>query len=437
MRMKRSRIGILATLAVILATGVGAIVAMNRTRPLNKTDAIPLAEVKRGEMNLEVHANGELNASHALTLVAPTVGGDALQITQLLSTGQQVRKGDVVIEFDPSEQHYKLDQSHSELLQAEQEITKANADAKVLAAEDKVALLKARYNVRRAELDVEKNELVSKIDGDKNQLALQQARRVLAELEKDIESHHASGQASIFLANEKYNKAKLAMDQAQQNLDHMQVTAPMDGLISIQKNMNASGGFFFTGMSLPDYRAGDQVQAGSAIVQVLDPAGMNLISKVPEQEHDNVKPGQPVNVTFDALPDSVFRGTVKSVSGMSMQSLFNPDASHGFDVAIQLASTDARLRPGLTAQLVFEGAHKSDVLYVPRQALFMKDGKRIVYLKKGSSYQQREVKIQSESESRAAIEGIEPGSQVALLDPTVPHKQMGTGSAIGSTQGVP
>ena len=69
------------------------------------------------------------------------------------------------------------------------------------------------------------------------------------------------------------------MDQAQQNLDHMQVTAPMDGLISIQKNMNASGGFFFTGMSLPDYRAGDQVQAGSAIVQVIDPKEIEMSAK--------------------------------------------------------------------------------------------------------------------------------------------------------------
>ena len=65
-----------------------------------------------------------------------------------------MKKGDIVIEFDPSEQHYKLEQNRSELLQAEQEITKAKADAAVLAAQDKVALLKARYNVRRAELDV-------------------------------------------------------------------------------------------------------------------------------------------------------------------------------------------------------------------------------------------------------------------------------------------
>jgi HlyD family secretion protein len=134
-------------------------------------------------------------------------------------------------------------------------------------------LLKDRYNVRRAELDVQKNELVSKIDADKNELALQQAKRVLAEQEKDIESHKASGQAATYLAQEKYNKAKLGMDQAQQNLDKMRVTAPMDGLVSIQKNMNASGGFFFTGMSLPDYHEGDQVQPAARLRRSSIPRG--------------------------------------------------------------------------------------------------------------------------------------------------------------------
>ena len=155
----------------------------------------------------------------------------------------------------------RQEQSRSELLQAEQEIIKAKADAAVLAAQDKVALLKARYDVRQAELDVQKKEIESAIDASKHEAALTQAKRLQAELQKDVESHNASGQASIYLAQEKYNKAKLEMDQAQQNIDKMSVVAPMDGLISIQKNMDASGGFFFTGMSLPDYRAGDQAQA--------------------------------------------------------------------------------------------------------------------------------------------------------------------------------
>lgn len=415
---------ILVLLAIALAT-VGGVIAMNRKRPIAGADSIPMAEVARGDLSIDVHATGELNATQTMMLAAPAVGGDALQITHLAQTGDVVKKGEVVIEFDPSEQHYKLEQSHSELLQAEQEISKAKADAEVLAAQDKVALLKAKYDVRRAELDVSKDELLSKIDAQKNVLALQGAKRALEELEKDIESHHASGQAAVYLAQEKYNKAKLAMDQAQQNLDHMRVTSPMDGLASIQKNMNASGGFYFTGMSVPDYRAGDQVQPGSSIVQVLNPASMNLTARIPEDQHANVKQGEAVTVRFDALPDREFKGTVKSVGGMTIASVFGGPSMHGADVTIDLAGTDPRLRPGLTADVLIRGEVQRSVLSAPRQALFMKDGKRVVFVNKGGSYQQQAVTVKGESESRVIIEGLPEGTPVALLDPTIPQKEAG------------
>jgi multidrug efflux pump subunit AcrA (membrane-fusion protein) len=422
-------------LAVVaaLALVVAAVIAMGRSHAPTGADAIPVAEVKQGDLNIEVHATGELSASHSVMLAAPTIGGDGLQITKLVQTGYPVKKGDVVIEFDPSEQRYKLEQSHSELLQAQQEITKAKDDAQVKAAEDKVALLKARYDVRRAELEVGRNELLSKIDGEKNELALQEAKRALAELEKDIESHHDSGQASIYLAQEKSNKAKLAMDQAQQNLDRMRVLATMDGLVSIQRNMNAAGGIFFGGMSLPDYRPGDQVQPGNGIAEVLDPAEMNLTVHVPETERNNVNVGEPVSVQFNALPGKVFQGAVKSVGGMSMQGFFNPDASHGFDATIQLAETDARLRPGLTANVTFKGQVRKSVLFIPRQALFMKDGKRVVYVREGSSFKQREVKVGGESESRAMVADLPSGTEVALLDPTVPRKSTHSAASSGMT----
>ncbi|MGA2650214.1 MAG: HlyD family efflux transporter periplasmic adaptor subunit [Terracidiphilus sp.] len=435
--IKRHRILVWVVVGVVLAAGIGAVVASSRV-PLNtKNDKIPLAEVKRGEIDLKAHATGELRASHSVMLSAPAVGGGELQLIHLIHTGQFVKKGDVVFEFDPSEQLYKLEQNRSELQQAEQEITKAKADAAVLTAVDKVTLLKDRYSVRRAELDVQKNELVSKIDADKNELAMGQAKRVLEEEEKDIESHKASGQAATYLAQEKYNKAKLGMDQAQQNLDKMRVTAPMDGLVSIQKNMNASGGFFFTGMSLPDYHEGDQVQPGSSVAQVVDPQGLDLTSKIDEQDRDNVQVGQPVEVAFDAVPGQVFHGTVKSVGGMSMRQFFSSNANGNFEVGIQLANEDPRLRSGFTAEVIFLGASKRNVLYLPRQAVFLKDGKRIVYLKKGNGYEQKEVKIQSENESRAAVDGLEEGSRVALVDPTAPRKTTGASSATGSLGGTP
>jgi HlyD family secretion protein len=435
--MKKSRLGIWALLGVLLVAGVGAVIAMNRTRPVSNSDAIPLAMVKYGDVNIAVHARGELSANQSTMLAAPTVGGDSLQITRLPQTGDRVKKGDLIIEFDPSEQHYKLEQNRSELLQAEQEITKAKADALVLAAEDKVALLKARYNVRRDELDIEKNEILSKIDGQKNDLALQQAQRVLTELEKDIESHRASGQASIFLAQEKSNKAKLAMDQAQQNLDHMRVIAPMDGLVSIQKNMDAAGGFSFTGMAVPDFRAGDQVRPGNSIVQILDPRGMNLTAHVQEDQHDNVKVGEPVDVNFDALPGRTLRGTVKTVAGMSMRSFFNAEGAHSFEGTIQLSESDPGMRPGLTADVIFNGPHQAGVLSIPRQALFIKDGKRVVYVRNGTSYQQVEVKIKGESETRVIVDGLPEKTEVALLDPTVPRKSGSSSSASPATMGAP
>ena len=162
---------------MVILVGAIAVVAAVRRSSLPATDGeIPVGQVKRGDMELKVVATGELRATHTITLTAPPVGGGALQITRLSHTGVAVKKGDIVIEFDPSEQRYKLEQNRSELLQAEQEITKAKADAAVLAAQDKVALLKDRFDVRRAELDVQKNELVSAIDGKKNQLALEQAQ---------------------------------------------------------------------------------------------------------------------------------------------------------------------------------------------------------------------------------------------------------------------
>ena len=401
-RPKRSRILIWSGIGVLLAGGIGAVVASSRVPAAATASDVPLTEVKRGDIDLRVHAGGELRASHSIMLSAPSVGGAALQLTRLVRTGQAVKKGDVVFEFDPSEQHYKLEQNRSELLQAEQEITKAKADAAVLAAVDKVTLLKDRYSVRRAELDVQKDELLSKIDADKNELALTQAKRVLAEEEKDIESHKASGQAATYLAQEKDNKAKLGMDQAQQSLDKMRVIAPMDGLVSIQKNMDALGGFMISGMSIPDFHEGDQVQPGRSVAEVVDPNGLDLTAKIGEQDRANVQVGQPVEVHFDALPDEVFHGTVKSVGGMSVRGIFSNSTNGTFDVSVQLATQDVKFRSGLTAQIVFLGANKQKVLYLPRLAVFVKDGKRIVYVKKGNGYEQREVTIQSQNESRCS-----------------------------------
>lgn len=430
--MRRRRTIAWAVAAVVLCAAVGVVAAVRRAAPSAAADDVPTGVIKRGDLDMKVYATGELRASHSEMLTAPPIGGGALQLTHLLHTGTAVKKGDLVMEFDPSEQHYKVEQNRSELMQAEQEITKARADAAVVAAQDKVALLKARFDVRRAELDVQKNELVSTIDAKKNELALDQAKRVLAELDQDVKSRSASGKATIQLAEEKRNKAKLQMEQAQSNIAKMRVTAPMDGLVSLEKNEGAAGGFFFSGMQLPEYREGDQVEPGRTVGQIIDPKDMDLIAKVGELERNSIKVGQTVEVRLDAWPDRAFQGTVKTVGGANTRRFWDDDASSKFEVSIKLSATDPQLRPGLTAHLVINGDPRKDVLYAPRQAVFLKESKRVIYVRSGNSFQPQEVKIQAESESRAAIEGLSAGTEIALIDPTAPRKAASSGNSAPS-----
>lgn len=432
--MKRSRLIIFELVAALLIAGIGLTAAVFRSNVSTAEDDIPFAHVKLGELDLKVYTTGELKANHSVTLSAPPIGGGSLQITNLLHTGTRVKKGDVVIEFDPSEQIYKLEQSRSELEQAEQDIIKAKNDAAVQAAQDQVALLKARFDVRRSELEVQKNELVSSIDAQKNKLALDQGTRALAQLEQDIQSHGITGTTGIDLAREKWNKAKLSMEQAQQNIQRMHVVSPIEGLVAIQKNV---GDFAFSGMSIPDYHEGDQAQPGSAIAQVVDSHDMEISAKVSETERANVTVGQAAEIEFDAIAGKVFHGVLKSAAGMVQRNFFWEGQGSKYDITIQLDDSDATLRPGMTAQVVILGEKKSKILYVPRQALFQKEGTQTVFLKNGASFKQLPVKVTAENESRAAIEGLKEEDAVALVDPTAPSKSPPSGATATLGGGTP
>jgi HlyD family secretion protein len=420
--MRKKRVLTVTIGASLVCVAIAGFAMVHWAAPKTAALDVPIGRVKRGDLAMRVYVTGELRASQSQMLTAPPIGGGALQITHLLHTGTTVKKGELVIEFDPAEQRYNLEQQRSELMQAEQEITKARADAAVAAAQDKVALLKARFDVRSAELDVQKNELVSPIDAQKNNLALEGAKRVLAELEQDVKSRSVSNQATISLAEEKRNKAKLAMDQAQSNIDKMRVTAPMDGLIALDKNEGAAGGFFFSGMTLPEYHEGDQVEPGRTVAQIIDPSGLELAAKVGEIERNNIKVGQTVDIVLDAVPGDTFHGTVKTLGSGSTHMFWDDDSGTKFDVTVKLASVDSRMRPGMTAHVSIDGETQKNVLYIPRQALFLKDGKRIAYVRNGNNFDPHEVKVEAENESRAAIQGLGAGTEIALIDPTALRK---------------
>ncbi|HSG01968.1 MAG TPA: hypothetical protein VLA20_12590, partial [Vicinamibacterales bacterium] len=73
---------------------------------------VPTAVATRGTLDRIVHLRGELRATRHATLAAPSVGG-MLRILDMLETGAVVRAGDMVVEFDPAEQLYALEQARS------------------------------------------------------------------------------------------------------------------------------------------------------------------------------------------------------------------------------------------------------------------------------------------------------------------------------------
>ena len=102
---------------------------------------VPTATVREVDLQLKVFTKGALHTEQSRGISAPPIAGGTLQIVQLAAAGTQVRAGDVVLEFDPSQQEYNLAQNRSDLEQADQEIVKAKADAAVQTAEDQTPLL--------------------------------------------------------------------------------------------------------------------------------------------------------------------------------------------------------------------------------------------------------------------------------------------------------
>jgi HlyD family secretion protein len=422
----RTRLRLIVGLLVVVLAGGGIAVSLARLRGIDRS--LPTARVERGNIDPKVFVTGELRTPNSASLMAPSVGG-TLQIVFLAKTGDFVKPGDVVLQFDPSEQEYNLEQAQSQLDLADQQIAKSKADGAVSAATDQVALLHARYDVSRAQLDCSQNELLSSIQGKINDLALEEAQRRLAQLQQDVQSRVASNQAQLAVSQEQRTKALLDIKLAKDRIQSMIVKSTIAGLFTRKGNQDAVNGFFFSGMTLPEFQEGDQTFPGRIIGQVLDVTQMEIFSQVPETSRADIATGESIEIHVDASPQQSIPGKVKTVSGMATGSDWGGDPTRRFDVTFAMDSQNPSLRPGLTAQIIIRGETLKNVLHLPRQAVFMRDGKPVVFVRAGRTFESKPVKIKHSMESQVVVEGITEGTEVALVDPE------GTGQKSSSPAG--
>ncbi len=95
-------------------------------------------------------------------------------------------------------------------------------------------------------------------------------------------------------------RAELAVKQAQRALDLATLTAPFDGTIAAL-----------------DLKLREYVAPGAPIVQLADTSGWQIeTSDLTELNVVKVREGDPVTVTFDALPEVSLLGTVMRIKGL-------------------------------------------------------------------------------------------------------------------------
>ncbi|HVD92318.1 MAG TPA: HlyD family efflux transporter periplasmic adaptor subunit [Vicinamibacterales bacterium] len=401
---------------LVVIGGIVGTLAMGSPVMPERRSSVPTAKVVRGPLKLTVYATGELRAGRTMNVTAPPAGG-SLRIVKLVPTGIPVKKDDVVIEFDPADQIFAVEQAKSDLAEADQQIVKMKADTAVTASQDTLNLMTARFDVRRGELDTAGNEFIGAIDAQKNALTLEESRRHLQQLEQDASSRTATTTAALAVVEEKRNKAQLAMKRAQGIIESLIVKAPIDGVVSVKENSDGQF-FFFTGMVLPQYREGDTTFSGRNIADVVENGKMEVRAKVTETDRDNLQAGQTATVQVDALPGRTFTAKVGALaSGASRGSFFETSAVRQFDINLQLDKPDPQMRAGSSLRVVIDGREIKDALHVPRQAVFEKNGKNYVFLQIGDRFDRRDVKVVNRTEGRAVVTGINEGDAIALVDP--------------------
>jgi HlyD family secretion protein len=157
--------------------------------------------------------------------------------------------------------------------------------------------------------------------------------------------------------------AETSLSNAKQQCNEMTVTAPFDGAVTVVNNAN-----------------GDDIQPGKAVLTIIDPNSIRVKAEVDELDISKVKVGQTVDVTFNAIEDKTFKGTVETIGDVG-NTTNNVTA---YDVVVGLSDITG-IKLGMTANLSINVASKSNVLLVPTEAITETNGKKYVMVETETS----------------------------------------------------
>jgi membrane fusion protein (multidrug efflux system) len=281
-------------------------------------------------------------------LITPDISGKVANVT--VHEGQHVTAGDELFEIDPQPFSLALKQAQAKLAGVRtdfanlktnlQSLTKLgdlaekNVELKQHDVDRKTTLMNNRTGTQ-ADLDTAATGMVTA--QLQAQYALQQKGNTLNQLFGDPDLPIERFPAFV--------QAKAALDQAQRDLDHTVLRAPIAG----------------TATQVDNIQLGRFVTAGTPVFSVIDDSAPWVDANPKETDITHLKIGQKVDVSIDTFPDKTFHGTVSSVSpGTGAQfSILPPQNASGnwvkvvqrVPVRIQLnrEPDNAVLRAGMSA----------------------------------------------------------------------------------------
>ncbi|MBK6899269.1 MAG: efflux RND transporter periplasmic adaptor subunit [bacterium] len=398
----RRRLLAAAAVAVLLLATILALVA--RRPPASLVTAV----ARRGELVIDVATVGQVEAvkSRSVSRQRTSFSWDAVQIAQMAPEGSVVAQGDFLVQLDQSTTSQQLEQVENSLLNARAELARRRAEIDQRLAELESARLNQEYGYEQTRLRYDLMAFEAEVRRREQELELKKAELSLREAGDRLAAQRIIAEAELAKAQYDVRNAEMQVAQAREALASLTITAPEPGLVVYKT---------FRGGKI---KVGDQVWPGMELIDLPDLSQMQVRTRVNEIDVRQIAVDQEVAVAVDALAGREFRGKVTRIATLARAE--GEAKVKVFDVDVLIEGEAGDLRPGMTAQCRIIVARLADVVTVPLEAVFERDGGSVVYAVDGR-VAARPVVLGERNDDFVVIEsGLEAGATVSLRDPQQP-----------------
>lgn len=310
---------------------------------------------------LRIH--GTVEAVQFRGVAAPRLAGPgmgSMVITRLVAPGATVKRGQVLVEFDRLNQEKNFLDRQAEFRDLEEQIKRRKADQAAAKARDDTEMKQAENAVSSAALEMRRNEVISRIDAEKNQQTLEEAKARLLQLKETYQLKRTAALADLRILEIQRDRARNAMNHAKRNMDKLRIRSPLNGIV-VFVPIGRPGG-------MGEVQEGDEVRPGTAFLQVVNPTAMQVRARVNQADVPFLRPGQAVQVRLDAYPDLVLPGKFETMAAIGVTSSMSTKV-RTFAATFSIRGADPRLLPDLSAGVEIEIERRAGAPGAPRDAV--------------------------------------------------------------------